>query len=187
MMPFTIGHNRLQFDPSTGKVATLYHGNADFQDYAAAQGFEPGTPEYTNAAQDFILRGNGRSAMEYDQQLDDTRTDNRVRLEGVQQDDRMGLEQSRQAGRTGLEGMRQRGRMGLEGARQGDRIGLEGIRQTNRMGLHGAPTYRDTHGLPPRQGGGRGSMPSATGANGQKIHYDAGQGKWIDQNGRPVG
>lgn len=83
--PFTIGRERLQFDPSSGQVSSLYKGDADFEDYAASQGLEPGTPEYFQAVEDYVLRGNGPSAMGYDMKLDDYRTNNRLKVVGAQQ------------------------------------------------------------------------------------------------------
>lgn len=83
--PFTIGRERLQYDPETGQVSSLYKGDADFEDYADSQGLEPGTPEYFKAVEDYVLRGNGPSAMDYDMQLDDHRTNNRLRVVGTQQ------------------------------------------------------------------------------------------------------
>lgn len=103
--PFTLGRSRYQFDPTTGQTTALQTEPMDFETYAASQGYQPGTPEYNQAAQDYILRGNGPTAVGLDASLDDHRTGNRVRLEGVRAGNRSALENQRQAGRTTLRGM----------------------------------------------------------------------------------
>lgn len=108
-----------------------YRQPTDGEQYANAQGLEPGTSPYATALQDYTLRGNGPTAFGFDQQLDDTRTANDIRLEG-----------ERQAGRMGLEWQRQRNRLSLEGTRQG-----------NRITARGTPTYRDLNPPAPRAAG----------------------------------
>lgn len=103
--PFTIGRNRMQYDPMTGQVRPLYQGSADFGDYAAAQGLEPGTPEYFSAVEDYVLRGNGPTAFSFDKALDDHRTGNRLKLEGVRQGNRVSLEGVKQGNRVKLRGI----------------------------------------------------------------------------------
>lgn len=132
--PFTIGRSRLQFNPGTGSVDTLYDGPADFEDYATAQGLEPGTEDYFNAVEDYVLRGNGPTALAYDKQLDDYRTGNR----------------------RSLETMRQGNRIALEGVRQGNRVGLRGVptyrdthpRPTGRTALPRVKTPEEARKLP---------------------------------------
>lgn len=102
--PFTIGRDRVQVDPTTGKATTVFHGPADFESYAGVMGYEPGTPAYRKAAEDFVLRGNGPSAMGYDMELDDHRTGNRLKLDGNRQAGRVALERLQQSGRTSLKG-----------------------------------------------------------------------------------
>lgn len=80
----------------------------------------------------------------------------------------------------------------LDDIRTANDMGMEGLRQRNRMQVRGAPTYRDLNPPAPRlstggRGGGNGrapAVPTATGANGQKIYYR--EGKWVDAQGRPV-
>lgn len=91
---FSAGNDRVMFDPNTGTSKTVYDGPEAFQTYAGVFG-QDGTPEYRTAAQDYVLRGNGPTAAQYDEQLEDARQENRVSLEGV-----------RQGGRVSLEGMR---------------------------------------------------------------------------------
>lgn len=116
--PFTIGRDRVQFDPRSGKSSVLFDGAEDFELYAEGLGLEPGSEDYFNAVEDFILRGSGPSAYERDVSLDDHRTGN----------DR------------GLEGYRQENRLEMERARQGNRLGMEGARQDNRMTLRQTPS-----------------------------------------------
>lgn len=103
--PFTLGRTRYQFDPATGQTTALQTAPMDFETYAASQGYQPGTPEYNQAAQDYILRGNGPTAVGLDASLDDHRTGNRVRLEGVRAGNRSALESQRQAARASLRSM----------------------------------------------------------------------------------
>ena len=151
--PFTIGRDRLAYNPASGETSSLYHGPADFESYASTMGFKPGTPEYRAAAQDFVLRGNGPTAYSNDTKLDDYRTGNRITVEGVRQGNRIGLEGVRQHDRIGLEGVREGNRVAVEGVRQGNRVGLEGVRQGDRMTVRGSPSYHDLHSTPRRGAG----------------------------------
>lgn len=125
-----------------------------FESYAAAQGLQPGTPAHTAAMQDYTLRQYGPTGTANLEALDDARTGNKIKFEGVQQ-----------SGRTGLENLRQQGR-----------VGLEGVRQNNRITTRQTPTYGDTHPRPvapraaPRSNAPTG--PTATGPNGQKIRWN---------------
>lgn len=117
--PFTIGRNRLQYNPATGKVEPIYEGNADFEDYARALNLEPGSEDYFNAVEDYVLRGQGPTAFDRSKQIDDYRTGNRVKLEGL-----------RQRNRVGLEGVRQGNRLTLKqtpGARTGGRENIPSV------------------------------------------------------------
>lgn len=109
--PFTIGRDRVQFDPATGQSSVVYNGPQDFELYAAELGLEPGTPEYFAAVEDFILRSSGPSAHERDLEFDDYRTGNDAELEGLRQTNRERMEGLRQDNRETLEGTRQRNRL----------------------------------------------------------------------------
>jgi hypothetical protein len=111
----------------------------EFEQYAAAQGYRPGSEQYNTAAQDYVLRGNGPTAYNYDQQLDEVRTANDIELEGE----------------------RQQGRLTLEGARQNNRVGLEGVRQDNRVTTRQTPTYRDMNPPAPRAPRAAAARPTA--------------------------
>lgn len=91
---FMSGRDRVRFNPQTGQSEVVYDGTEDFDQYAATLGLQPGTDEYFTAVQDYVLRGNGPSALGYDKQLDDYRTandkslddyrtGNRVKVRGV--------------------------------------------------------------------------------------------------------
>ncbi|MCP5389176.1 MAG: hypothetical protein H6915_05365 [Novosphingobium sp.] len=56
----------------------------------------------------------------------------------------------------------------LDDYRTGNDLKAEGTRFRNRMTLRQLPTYRDTHGTPPRRSAG----PTATGPNGEKIMWN---------------
>jgi len=102
--PFTIGHDRVQYDPTTGQAHTLYHGPQDFEAYAAAQGVEPGTEAYNQAVQDYVLRSSGPTALDNSETLDHYRTGNRASLEGLRQKNRLSMEGVRQGNRLTLRG-----------------------------------------------------------------------------------
>lgn len=160
--PFTIGRDRLAYNPATGQTDNLFHGPADWEAFAASKGLTPGSPEYFNAVDDYVLRSAGPSATQNFKALDDHRTENDKSLESLQSSHRRGLEVLRQGGVSSLETKRQIGRTGLETQRQQGRANLRGL-----------PTYRDTHA----GGTHTGAVPTATGPNGQKLQYVG--GNWI--------
>lgn len=134
--PFTIGRDRLQFDPATGQMQTLYNGPQDFEEYAAKLGLEPGTAEYFKAVEDYVLKSSGPSAHERDVEMDDRRTQNDEHLEGV----------------------RYGNRVSMEGLRQGNRREMEGIRQGNRLQVRNTPRPgKSAGGL---LGGSKGDIPT---------------------------
>lgn len=116
--PFTVGRERVAYDPSTGEANVLYRGRQDAEIYADSLGFDRGSEEWNAAAEDFVLRGSGPSAHSRDLELDDYRTAN----------DR------------GLEGYRQQNRLEMERARQGNRAVMEDRRQGNRVALRQTPS-----------------------------------------------
>lgn len=102
--PRVIGRSMVQYDPNAGQVNELYDGPEDYEEYAEAMGVEPGSEEYFRMVEDFVLKSDGPSAYERDTDLDDHRTGNRLKIEGV-----------RQGNRVGLEGIRQRNRVTIKG------------------------------------------------------------------------
>ena len=111
--PFTIGRERLAYDPATGEANVLYRGRQDAEIYADSLGFDRGSEEWNAAAQDFVLRGSGPSAHARDLELDDYRTANDRDLEGYRQENRLEMERTRQRNRSSMEGARQANRMTL--------------------------------------------------------------------------
>ena len=103
--PRVIGRSMVQYDPNSGSVGELYDGAEDFETYAATQGLEPGTQEYFDAVQDYVLKSDGPTAYQHDRGLDDYRTGNRLKIEGVRQGNRMGLEGVRQNNRVATHGL----------------------------------------------------------------------------------
>lgn len=100
--PFTIGRNRMQYDPANGQSSVLYDGAEDYELYAEELGLEPGSEEYFQAAEDYVLRSSGQSAHERDMELDDHRTSNDEDLEGVRYGNRVNMENLRQGNRRGM-------------------------------------------------------------------------------------
>lgn len=100
--PYTIGRDRLAFDPATGQTAVQYRGPQDSELYAEQLGLEPGTQEYFDAVEDYVLKSNGPSAYDRNVALDDRRTANDARLEGIRYDNRINLEGVRQGNRRGM-------------------------------------------------------------------------------------
>lgn len=100
--PFTIGRDRVMYDPASGQAQTIYDGAEDFELYAEELGLEPGSPEYFQAVEDFVLRSSGPSAHERDIELDDHRTGNDRSLENLRYGNRRGLETLRQGNRRGM-------------------------------------------------------------------------------------
>ena len=78
---FMSGRDRVRLNPSTGQADVVYDGLEDFDEYAVSMGYEPGTDEYETAVTDYVLRGNGPTALGIDKQLDDYRTKNNQRLD----------------------------------------------------------------------------------------------------------
>lgn len=125
--PFTIGRDRLQYDPATGQTATIYDGPEDFELYAQELGLKPGTPDYFKAVEDHIMRSSGPSAHERDMELDDYRTENDRSLENLRYSNRVGMENLRQGNRRGMVNYRNnnpppsrsRGAGGLVGSKNG--------------------------------------------------------------------
>ena len=101
--PQTVGNNIVTMGED-GQYRSLYRQPTNFEDYATAQGLESGTPEYSSAVQDYVLRSSGPSALSDDKKMDDYRTNNRVRLEGLRQSNRAKLEGQRQGNRMSTRG-----------------------------------------------------------------------------------
>lgn len=99
---FSGSEDRVRYDPTSGTSTRVYDAPQDFEDYAGVSGHEPGTPEYFQAAQDYVLRGNGPTAFKYDRDLEAVRNAARMSLENTRQQNRLGVEGVRQTNRQGL-------------------------------------------------------------------------------------
>lgn len=105
----TVNGQVVQLDPMGGAdPEVIYQAPEDFEVYANAMGFEPGTPEYLEAQQDFVLRGSGPTALENRTAYENARQGNRVALEGVRQGNRQALENTRQGNRAAIVDQRAR-------------------------------------------------------------------------------
>lgn len=130
--PFTVGRDRVMYNPASGRAQVLYDGPEDFEEYAATLNLQPGTQEYFQAVEDYVLKSSGPSAHDRDLELDDYRTNNDEHLEGV----------------------RYGNRVSMENLRQGHRRSMEGVRQSNRIGLRNRPPAKSsTGGLLGKTGG----------------------------------
>lgn len=98
---FSGSEDRVRFDPVTGEATRVYDAPTDFEDYAAAKGLQPGSPEYFAAVEDYVLRGNGPTAFKYDRDLEAIRSASRQSLEAARQRNRLQLRQTPQARQSG--------------------------------------------------------------------------------------
>lgn len=88
---FSGGTDQLSFDPSTGKVSTLYDAPTAAEQYAKGLGYEPGTPEYRSALTDATLKAYGPTAADVRGDLIDRRFQGSAGLEAIRQGNRMAL------------------------------------------------------------------------------------------------
>ena len=94
------GDQRVYGNPARG--GSVYQAPTAGEQYADSLGYEPGSNDYTTALQDYTLRANGPTAFGYDKQLDDYRTGNDIKVEGVRFGNRQAMEAQRQQGRADL-------------------------------------------------------------------------------------
>jgi hypothetical protein len=100
--PYTIGRERLGYDPATGQTEVLYRGRQDAEIYADTLGFDRGSEEWNAAVEDYVLKSSGPSAHQRDKEIDDYRTGNDRELEQLRYGNRVGLENLRQGNRLQL-------------------------------------------------------------------------------------
>ena len=86
--------DQVRYDPVSGKSTLVYDAPEDWQTYASGQGYEAGSEDYFKAAQDYVLRGNGPTAFQYDRDL-----------EMIREAKAKSLEAARQANREKLRGL----------------------------------------------------------------------------------
>ncbi len=100
--PYTIGRERLAYDPATGQTDVLYRGRQDAEIYADSLGFDRDSEEWGAVVEDYVLRSSGPSAHQRDMEIDDHRTANDRSLEGYRQQNRLQMEGARQSNRRGM-------------------------------------------------------------------------------------
>ncbi|MGN6689787.1 MAG: hypothetical protein ACTHJU_02460 [Sphingopyxis sp.] len=149
----TVGNRRFSFNPATGEATTLYVAPSEAQDYAAALGAEPGSPEYETLMSDYVLRHSGPTATANAMMEEDNRQENRI----------------------GLEGVRQKNRIGIEGIRQGNRMSLRGTPTYRDM--HPRPSTARSGGGKGAPGGIREGQTATNPQTGAKVVYSG--GKWV--------
>ena len=91
---FSGKEDQLSYDPATGKVTTVYDAPEEYETYAKALGYEPGSPDYRGALTDYVLRSYGPTAADVRSDLQDRRFNNSVSLEGIRQRNRLALKQT---------------------------------------------------------------------------------------------
>lgn len=99
---FNSGTNRVAYNPATGQSEVIYDGQSNAEDYAGSLGYEPGTPEYNQSVQDYILRSYGPTATGNRNANEDHRQGNRLGLEGVRQGNRVQLGKLRIGGQAAI-------------------------------------------------------------------------------------
>lgn len=77
---FMSGKDRVAYDPTTNESNVIYDGPEDYQNYADTLGLSPDDEGYDAAVKDFVLRGNGPTALEGRQSLEGARQQNRMTL-----------------------------------------------------------------------------------------------------------
>ena len=137
---FSGSEDRIAYDPTTQTTRTLYDAPTDAQVYAGSLGYQSGSPDYTGAVKDYVLRSNGPTAVQSRFGLENLRTDGRQRL----QSERLGVTRR---GQDLSHTDRQRGQS-MNDARIRDSAGFKG------------------RGKPAPAGG---AEPFAVGADGHKI------------------
>lgn len=78
-------------DQNNGAFTPTFTAPTDAERYATSRGFEQGTPDWNTALQDYVLRGSGPTAHDFDVGLEGVRQGNRETLEGQRQRNRLTL------------------------------------------------------------------------------------------------
>lgn len=163
---FSGSEDRIAYDPTTQTTRTLYDAPTDAQVYAGSLGYQSGSPDYTGAIRDYVLRSNGPTAVQSRFGLENLRTDGRQRL----QTERLGVTRR---GQDLSHTDRQRGQAltDTRGRRAQD---MTDSRVRSSAGFQGKGDRA-----------GNGAEPFAMSADGHKIVVR--NGKWVDAaTGKPV-
>lgn len=164
---FAGNEDRVVFDPTTNSTRTVYDAPTDAQTYAGTLGYQPGSPDYTNAVQDYTLRSNGPTAV-----------GGRIGLEGV----RYGYRDALQADR-------------LTASRENTNTRVRAAELNNLRAIKARQRGQDmtdsrTRGSASYQGrGGRGAPAAARAVDPSTGHaIVVRNGQWVDEKtGKPVG
>ena len=163
---FSGNEDRVMFDPTTGTTRTLYDAPTPAQNYATTLGYAPGTPTYSKAIEDYVLRSNGPTAF---QGRDALQTE-RYGMMGQLQAPRLATSRRNTDARTNASIANN---MRTTAATQ------RGQTMTDSR-TRGSAAYQ---GLGGKRGGGAPAV--ATGPNGHQIVVR--NGRWVDaQTGQPV-
>jgi hypothetical protein len=175
---FMAGRDRVKFDPSTNQASVVYSGPSDAEDYAAGMGFQPGTPEYQRAMQDYTLKGWGPTAYEGRNGLEGMRQSNRLQLRSMPT---FAQAHPRAPAPRAPRAVTPSSVFGPLLAKQAAGISLTPAEQQT-LGQYGG-RGRGGRGA---AGGGSSGGATAIGPNGHKLVVQG--GKWVDTvTGKPVG
>lgn len=78
-------------DQNSGSFSPTFTAPRPEESYATGLGYQKGSPEWATALKDYVLRGSGPTAYEFDEDLEGVRQNNREQLEGVRQGNRLSL------------------------------------------------------------------------------------------------
>ena len=185
--PRAIGHSMVQ-QGTDGQYQTLYSEPEPFESYAAAQGLNPGTPEYADAVKNYRLGAWSDDAVAAKTGLAGYRYDRM----GTLQDDRLDTSRRNTDVRVGASignnirstGTTQRGQNfthqdRLRGQDMHSATTQRGQTMTDNR-VRGSASYQGTGGR-----GGGGAPAVAVGPDGHRIVVK--NGRWVDaQTGQPV-
>ena len=164
---FSGNEDRVAYDPSTGTARTLYDAPTAPQAYATTLGLTPGSPAYSSAIKDYVLRSNGPTAFEGRDAL---------------QTDRYGFMSQLQAPRLANSRRNTDARTSASIANNMRTTAATQRGQTmTDARTRGSAAYQGRSG----RGGGGNAAAIATGPNGHQIVVKG--GRWVDaQTGAPV-
>lgn len=88
---FSGREDQVRFDPTSGTSERVYDAPQDFEDYAGTSGHDPGTPEYFQAVEDYVLKGDGPTVFKQDRDLEVLKNAQRISLEAERHRNRSAL------------------------------------------------------------------------------------------------
>jgi hypothetical protein len=180
-----VGGSIGMLDPSEQSFQPFYEKPQVFESYARAQGFEPGSPEYAQAVQDYRLGSWSDPAMENRYGLEgvryghrDSLQDQRLRSGERNTDVRVGVSRENNIRSTSTSAANNRRSTATSSANN-----VRSTGQSNTNSVRSNDTRLQT--APRRKGIGNAAGPVAVGPNGERLVVR--NGKWVDEKtGRPV-